>query len=493
MSTAKKILSNTGIQVLGKAIITFVALFFITRPLTSLGDEFYGQYAFVYRFLGFFAIFADFGLFTIAVREMSEHMKSQNKILSNIFGLRILLVVSVMAIAGLAGFLLGQIFPEKFNFQVQMGIWLAGLSVVFTMMGTTLASVFQVHYRMLWPTIALVMSKIAMAVVISWALLQATDYSSTASFWQDKFYLFFLAGVLGNFVLFAVTYLCARRFSEPGPRFDFKFWKAMLYQALPYGIALILNTFHFQVDSVMIYLMREDGAAEVGAYDIAFKILEILNIIPIYFLNAVLPVLTREIGNEKKADKIINYSFRFLLAISVPVFFGGLAVSYQIMNFIIKGGMEGYFIYSPWVLSVLLLSLVFIYLNSVFNFTLIAQKRQNELLKINGIALAFNVVTNVFAISWFGFRGAAVTTVLSEALVLILGMIFVRKTLKFKLDIWNNAKIILSGLIMYGILYPLSDKSILILVPLGGIVYLTCLWLLRGIPAEALEAMRRKK
>ena len=206
MSTVGKILNNTLIQILGKAIITVVALFFITKPLTGLGDELYGEYAFVYRFLGFFAIFADFGLFTIAVREMSEDKKNQKKIFGNIFGLRIVLVCSVMFLAGLVGFIMSQFFPDKFTLPIQIGLWLAGASVVFTMMSTTLTSIFQVNYKMLWPTVGLVMSKIVMAFVIAWALLQATNDGSQALFWQDNFQWFFIAGILGNFVMLLITW-----------------------------------------------------------------------------------------------------------------------------------------------------------------------------------------------------------------------------------------------------------------------------------------------
>lgn len=492
MSIARKILGNTAIQILGKAIITVVALVFITKPLTSLGDEFYGEYAFVYRFLGFFAIFADFGLFTVAVREMSEHREKskQNEILGNTFGLRIVLVLAVMGLAGLTGTLLGFLYPEKFTLPVQVGLWLAGLSVVFTMMATTITSIFQVHYRMLWPTIAAVAAKVVMALVIAYALLQAT--TTPATFWANNFHYFFLAGVLGNFALFAITYYHARHLADVHPRFDLSFWHESLKQALPYGLALILNAFHFQIDTVMIFLIRPDGASEVGAYDVAFKVLEILNIIPIYFLNAVLPVLTAAQTDLQKSKLIIDYSWRFLLAIATPIFCGGLVVAPHIIRIIVKNPTEGYFIYSPWVLTVLLLSLVFIFLNSLFGFTLVAQKRQTTLLKVNAAALIFNVLSNLIAIHYWGFRGAAVTTVLSEALVLILAALAVRQTLRFTLPILGSLKIILAGLSMSLLLYIIRDSSLLILIPLGTFVYLTLLLSLRSVPTDAWSTLRRR-
>lgn len=493
MSTAKKILSNTGVQIIGKAIITIVALFFITRPLTQLGDEFYGQYAFVYRFLGFFAIFADFGLFTIAVREMSADPQNSKKIFRNIFGLRIVLVILVMALAGLAGLGLGYLQPDKFTYPVQLGIWLAGLSVVFTMMATTLASVFQVNYRMLWPTIAEVAGKIAMATIIIWTFGRASGYVSTEDFWLNNFYWFFVAGIVGNFIMLIIRWWKSGEFLHTLPQFDLKFWRKAVRQSLPYGIALIVNAFHFQVDSFMIFIMRAEGAAEVGAYDVAFKVLEILNIIPVYFLNAVLPLLTAVLMFPDKAKKVVDYSWRFLLAISVPLFFGGLVVAPHIIRIIVKNPGEGFFIHSPWVLSVLLLSLVFIFLNSIFGYTLVAQKRHSALLKVNAICLAFNVLANLFAIPYWGFRGAAVTTVLSEALVLILTILAVRKNLKIQIPLLPSLKIILAGGVMALVINAITDQSLLIILPVGGFIYMISLIFFSAIPEEAWGMLRRSE
>lgn len=490
MSTARKILSNTGIQILGKAIITVIALVFITKPLTGLGDTYYGEYAFVYRFLGFFAIFADFGLFTIAVREMAEYRDQQAKIIGNIFSIRTLLVVGVMIIAGLAGMLAGYLDP-KFTPTIQMGIWLAGASVVFTMMATTLTSVFQVHYKMFWPTVATVVAKAVMAIITIWALTKLGT-NSIDDFWVNNFHWFFIAGILGNFALFAITWWYARKLIDITPRFDFKFWKENLRKALPYGLALILNTFYYQIDSLMILPLRKDGSAEVGAYDVSFKIIEILNIIPIYFLNAVLPLLTASLANEALSKKIVDYCWRFLLAVSAPIFFGGLALAPQIIAIIVKNPTEGYFAYSPLALNILLLSMIFIFLNSIFGFTLIAQKRQNELLKINAICLAFNVIANYFAITTWGFLGAAGTTVLSEILVLSLSMHAVHQQLKFRISISATLKILLAGAGMFALLWIMRDYSIKYTIPLGGVIYFILLWSLRGIPVEAWSVIRRK-
>ncbi|MFT7184318.1 MAG: O-antigen/teichoic acid export membrane protein, partial [Oceanicoccus sp.] len=70
MSTAKKILSNTAIQVAGRAIMAVTSIVILKAISGFLSVEGYGMYKGVYDFLAFFGIIADLGLFTIAVREM---------------------------------------------------------------------------------------------------------------------------------------------------------------------------------------------------------------------------------------------------------------------------------------------------------------------------------------------------------------------------------------------------------------------------------------
>jgi O-antigen/teichoic acid export membrane protein len=72
MSLARKILSNTASQVAGRFATAFLAVVVVKILTVYLGQSGYGQYATIYEFLAFFGAFADFGIFTIAVREMSR-------------------------------------------------------------------------------------------------------------------------------------------------------------------------------------------------------------------------------------------------------------------------------------------------------------------------------------------------------------------------------------------------------------------------------------
>ena len=106
MSVARKIFSNTVWQVAGKvvvAVLGIVSIKFITNYLTR--SE-YGEYTTIYDYTALFAIIADFGLFTIALREMAHDEKSTEKIIGNVLSIRTTLAVFALGIGILAAYLI---------------------------------------------------------------------------------------------------------------------------------------------------------------------------------------------------------------------------------------------------------------------------------------------------------------------------------------------------------------------------------------------------
>ena len=77
---ARKILFNTLSQFLGKAIIGVFGIITVKILTAYLGKAGYGFYKSIFEFMAFFGIIADFGLYTIGVREMSKTPENESKI-----------------------------------------------------------------------------------------------------------------------------------------------------------------------------------------------------------------------------------------------------------------------------------------------------------------------------------------------------------------------------------------------------------------------------
>lgn len=473
MSTARRILSNTIAQVVGKIVLAILGLVVVKISTGYLSMHGYGEYVIIYEFLAFFGIAADLGLFTIAVREMSKNEDNIPKIIGNILSLRTILVALTMLTAVATVFIL----PNYAATRVPIGVAIASITVFLTILNGTITSVLQVKLQMQLASFTTILGKIIsvafMVYVIFWGYPNDTEIG---------FYMLIFAGVIGNFVMLLATHHYVRKITPLTYRFDFDLWKAVLVKSLPYGIALILSTVYFRIDSIMISLMR--GQEEVGIYGVAMKMLESLAIIPLYFMNSVLPVLTKALKEKSERYKeIINYAFDFLASLSIPLVVGGVILAYPIIfvistpEFLSRLG-EGFY-GSDIALQILIFALLFQFLNVLFAFILISVDRQSKLLYINGICVIFNLITNFIFIPYYGFLGAAVTSVLSELLIFILAYIAARHYLPFTINLKNLFKIIFSALVMGLLIQVLKNPTyayvqnwnILLLIPFGMLVY----------------------
>ena len=298
------------------------------------------------------------------------------------------------------------------------------------------------------------------------------------------------------------TLFVIRRYTPVRFRWDKDRIRYLLKQAAPYGLALFLSNIYFRADAILVFNIR--GREEAGLYGVAARLLEALSILPIYFMNAVLPTLTRHIKEKRESYKqILQYVFDFQLILALPFLVGGFILSVPLIHLIAKpefvSGFNGLVSGSDVALQIVLFSFVLIALNVIFNFTLIAIGKQAQLVWINGICALFNVIANLIVIPTYGFIGAALATVASEILVFILVFITVKRFLPFTIRLGQAMRIVLSvglmGLVVYFLKAPtfewLSNYNILVLVPVGAAVYSVSLFATKAVSKEQLKMLRK--
>lgn len=511
MSIARKVLENTFVQFGGKIITAVLSIFVLKMISGYLGTAGYGDYTTVYQYLAFFGIAADFGIFTITVKEMSKDTKKIPQILGNVLGLRTALAFLTMGLAAIVVFLI----PSYSDTVIPMGVLIATLATVFTLLNGTVSTVLQVHLKMQYATIGLIIGKIAsvgyIAAVVYFLFIGDTTTGFEHLIW---------AGVLGNFVMLLITTYYARRYTKITYRFDFGFWKKIFITSLPYGVALVLNSIYFRLDVLLMTMilphtqMMADGTSscstsicgdtEAGLYGVGMRFLEMLIIIPIYYMNSVLPVMTRFLEEQsEKVKKIIQYSFDFLVATAMPIMVGGFILAIPIIRLIsneefVSGTIHAYG--SDVAVQFLMFAMFFSFINALFGFTLVVLSKQAQLMYINAACVLFNLVSNLIVIPYWGFRGAAATSIICELFILILTGMAVRRALHFKLEFSTTWKIAASsavmGLLVAGGFYWLNGLwyiyQLALLIPLGGVVYGVMLLWTNAITPEMRLLLKKK-
>lgn len=510
MSVARKILENTFVQFGGK-IITAVLSIFVLRLISGyLGTAGYGDYTTVYQFLAFFGIAADFGIFTITVKEMSKDIKKIPEILGNVLGLRTLLAIITMGLAVATVFLI----PSYADTAIPMGVVIATLATFFTLLNGTVSAVLQVHLKMHYATIGLILGKIIsvgyIALVVKYLFTENTELGFEHLLW---------AGVIGNLVMFLVTTLYTRRFTKITYRFDFAFWKKIFITSLPYGVALVLNNIYFRLDILLMTMVLPHsttladgstqcangicGDTEAGLYGVGMRFLEMLIIIPIYYMNSVLPVMTKFLEtSKKKVAQIIQYSFDFLVATAMPILVGGYLLATPIVQLISDQEFVGGVLHtfgSDTAVRYLMFAMFFSFINALFGFTLVVLNHQKRLMYINLACVIFNLVSNLLVIPYWGFRGAAATSILCELFILVFTGRNVKKVLDFKINYSIALKVAFASVIM-GLVVWLGNSwmenqwfvyKLAVLIPAGGLVYAAVILKTKVLTPEMKAVLRK--
>ncbi len=496
MNTAQKVLGNTAIQALGRLTTAAVSIIILKLISTYLGKAGYGTYTTVYEFLAFFAIVADFGIFQIAVKEMSAHPDRRREIFGNIFALRLVLTISAMLAAIGAAFLI----PKYSGTPIPVGIAIASATTFLTIIFGTLSSILQVDLRMQWNVLALIAAKFT---ALGWMLFTIFRWFPENP--EKGFFQLLVAGIVGGLLQFAISFWAARKREQISLRFNFQFWKEILLKTLPYGTAILLATIYIRIDVILLSLMRSQE--EVGIYGVAARILENLAVISIFFLNSALPAITRLFHeNQKKLKKLLQYAFDFLLLIGFPVVIGGITLAFPIIALVSSpeflSNLAENFYGSDIALQMLLVAMLFAYLGNLFGFTLLAGNQQIKLLYVNAAAVIFNLVSNLLVIPVWGFRGAAATSVASQIFVCILGFIFLRKMITVSFNLKTAGKAFLAAGVMGASVWYLQphffdlfggNKSLLFLIPVGGIIYGVMLVSMKTITPEMWGLVRRRE
>ncbi len=474
MSLAKKILGNTFIQFFGRIITALLAVISVKLITYYLGVEGYGQYTTVYEFVGLFAIIGDLGLYTIAIREMAEKEDEIQKIYSNTLTMRVIFTTIIMLLVGIGGMFI----PQYQGTLIPSGIWICTLVVWLNLFFSIITSILQYHLKMHKATIALILGKIMGLVGVAYAVF----------FLKDKtlgFYTVIGSGILAHGVMALIALRYAKKYVDIKYVIDWDYWKYLIKKAWPYGLALVLSTIYFKVDVTLLSLLRDQK--EVGFYGVPLRMVEVLVVLPLFFMNSVLGPMTKAIRESKeKLQKIFTLSLQFLLTIAVPIFLLIIFFSSDLIriisssDFLANGGEYG----SDSVLILLTIALIISFFSTLCSFTLVAFNQQKKVLAVNSVGAFFNIFTNLYFIPIYGFMGAALTSIASQVIILFASIYLLQKTHKFHYDFNMILKTIFSGICVYFSLYyfiPLvsnynSLMQIIFSAIVGGIIYFISLF-----------------
>ncbi len=465
--------------------IDFAFAFVMLRILgaADAGIYYYAIVVFVW-----FDIFTNFGLDVFLIREASRSRERARQFLLNTSYLRFFLVFACVPL--LLGFILLRqaLVDPALDQQALIAIGLLYIGLAPASISKGLTALFYAFEKAEYPAAVTTITTINKTVLQLIALLLGYGIVGLAG-----------ASIIVNVVTMGVLAWSAWRIlgigktapvtlepaaeSEPAPvitaKPDNPMIRRMVGESWPLMLNHFLATIFFQIDIVILEAMR--GARIVGQYSVAYRWLLALNIIPAFFTQALLPVMSRQAEEDRAAlARTYTLGVKLLVALAVPL---AVAFTFMAEGLVLFLGGQDFMPAGAIALQIMIWSIPIGWMNSLTQYALIAVNLQRSITKAFALAVTFNIVTNIIFINQFGYRAAAVTTILSEAVLLLpFGMLL--QSALGKLDwldmVWRPAVAGAVMLVSTALLWPVTP---VLALPAGSVVYLGVLWLLRPLNA----------
>ena len=434
-----------------------------------LGPTEAGKYVTVFAIVAIVGSMFDGGLHSLAIREASVRRGAdRSAVISDLLGMRLVL--------GLAAIVLASALAALLGYEPSLVV------------GTALASVGLV----LWSTHLILAAPLVAGLRLGW--VTAIDLFRNAGAM-----LLLLAGVWAGFGLLAFlavpipvaigavawTALLVRRQISLAPSFRADTWRALIPDVVPYAVATAAGLLYFRVAVVLLALIATEH--ETGLYSAAFRIVEVLLIVPQLAVGTVLPIFAHAASRDR--DRLaygVERTFR-----AAAVFGGGLAVVLALgAPFAIAVVAGPDFAGAADMLRIQAIGLGVALVTSVFTYALLSLRMHRELLVANLAALAVSIVLTLALGGAWGGVGAATAIVIAELCLAGSAVwLLVRSHPELRQQWSFLVRVLAAGLATAALgLIPVPS---VVLAVAGVVVYTVLALALRTVPEELVAELSR--
>ena len=436
--------------------LAFVITILLARRLT---DEGFGRLAFVQAMMVYFTLFMDMGLATFGAREIARNPQRTNFYVGAIFGLRLILA-TIVAIP----------------FAVAVYFWPLSMEMRWLCWGSALALFTQA----LNPEFAFQGSE-KMSGIAAWrVLVHAFQLLLIVVLVMDREQLRIVP--LLRFAAEALTLaILAAWFFRRGMRPHFAWlpgeWRRFLKESMVMAASLVVIKLYYTFDTFMLGIIDQPEA--VGWYNAAYKIILLFIGLASLIQTVFAPHFSRSWNDYKVLDYITQQFGQLLFFIASLI--SGLLILFKESIIISIFGMS--YIKASAALELLAISMFFVFLCTIWMAPLLYIGKQKYYFRVVTTGAIANIFLNLLLIPSFSFRGAAWATILSNAIIFILGLhIYVKHTemsvsLK-KLRLWIlsfififflmpfiiTTRFLIVGYVFYFIIYIYLNKNQILMV-----------------------------
>lgn len=376
-------------------IITRIIGFFYTIYLAkSLGVLDFGLFSVSLGYFSIISAISDFGFNRFLIREIAKDKLKAGQLLCTTIMLRLTLAAVFFAIFSV---ILYSLDPDKMRVSI---VLVATMAILPQSVALTFDAIFVALQKLQFSAVSLFIS--SLSTVATGVYLINNGFGIVGAVNALIFGQIILVISLGLFlykhqklVLYSI---------------DISMIKQAVIGSIPYAILSILGLLYFRIDIVLLSYLK--GSFDAGIYGVAYKFLEAVTFVPSAFSLALFPILAKihesSLGNVKK---LYFKSLKIMLGLGIVTTAAYLLILPQIINIFLPK-----YLLSIQAIKVLSLSIFFMFMHTPAVVVLLStDKYLRQVLILSTSTLIFNISANLIFIPRFGFMGASIVTVLSEA------------------------------------------------------------------------------
>lgn len=406
---AIRVLHNSSWIMSDKIFTMFIGVFVTALVARYFGPSRYGQFNYALSFVSLFTAISTLGLETLTVRSIINDEYDEGTILCTSLFLRITGGIILTIIAGI---IIRFIEPNDRNIHVLVTI------MSFTMLLKSLEVIeywIQAHQR------AKISSIIRMSAYVVAASLKLLLVFSQGNLIQYAFIYSLDALLIGTSLI--IAYFKFRE-NKVKWRINLEYGKYILSQSWYLIVSGLLVTLYMQIDKIMLGNMM-DTKIEVGIYSAASQVAQMWYFIPMAIITSMQPVIMKK-KRENQEAYLNSVQLLYRIITWIGLIFGLFILIFSDLIINILYGTQ--YLKASSILSISIWAGTFATLGSARGVWLITENLQRFSLLYIGSGAIVNVILNYILIPIMGGHGAAIATLISQIVVVIVVPLLIKET-----------------------------------------------------------------
>ncbi|MDD3296620.1 MAG: flippase [Candidatus Omnitrophica bacterium] len=403
----KKYTINTGYLFFEKILRAVVSLTVWALVIRYLGPDQFGIFSYALSFVFLFNILSDLGLSTVVVRDLVRNGDKEKEILSTTFFLKLAGSLSAIILI----FFTTYVF--SFDPYIRKIILIMSTRLIFMSF-----NYIDFYFQSKVISKYTVYSQILSLLCVSILCLIFVYFRLPLIYFALVVVIEYVVLSIGLIIFYIVKQKKAFCW-----KFNFSVAKELLKNSWPLIISASAISIYMRIDQIMLKIMS--GAASVGYYSAAIRISETFYFIPIVITASLFPAIVKTKSRDDNLyQNLLTALFSILLWLALIIALLATVVSGSLVNMI----YGAQYIPAAGVLSLHIWAAIFVFLGVARSKWAINENLQIYLMFYTLIGAVVNILLNLLSIPIWGIKGAAIATVISQAMAAVFSNLFAKKT-----------------------------------------------------------------